>query len=278
MLRLNEVTICAIDCINPSLAVRAIRESSKSIEFYDSVIFTDTPIRDSEIRAVQIDKIRSKDQYSKFILKEASEFLYSDFILFVQWDGYVLDAKAWNNEFLNYDYIGAKWPWHLDGKNIGNGGFSLRSNKLIKLMAGENFPFIEDMNEDDQIARYYRDRLVSNFGISFASENIADQFSYERSIPDQSTFGFHGLFNFWRHVNDTDVVDIIISLDTTALHSIEFFQLLTSYYQLRKFIPLKSLYCLAKKNCGSDYIIRNFTILYGNEAQAKNMISLFEEL
>ena len=57
-------------------------------------------------------------------------------MLIIQHDGFILNHKAWDNEFLNYDYIGAPVYW-MGNKliEVGNGGFSLRSKKLLKIIA-----------------------------------------------------------------------------------------------------------------------------------------------
>jgi hypothetical protein len=43
-----------------------------------------------------------------------------------------VNPAAWDPEFLDWDYIGAKWFWAEAGKRVGNGGFSLRSYKLLE--------------------------------------------------------------------------------------------------------------------------------------------------
>jgi hypothetical protein len=49
--------------------------------------------------------------------------------------------------------------------------------------------------EDVAICRTNRPLLELEFGIEFAERQIADRFSYERSVPAGPTFGFHGVFN-----------------------------------------------------------------------------------
>ena len=58
----------------------------------------------------------------------------TDFCLVVQYDGKVSDPDLWNDDFLNYDYIGAAWT---DGY-VGNGGFTLRSKKLYDALVDMN--------------------------------------------------------------------------------------------------------------------------------------------
>lgn len=93
-------------------------------------------------------------EYSLFVLYSLGQFIETDFALIVQNDGWVLDAGNWRPEFMKYDYLGA--PVHLarvtqNGdvayrpgfswvhdmargaavENIFNGGFSLRSRRLL---------------------------------------------------------------------------------------------------------------------------------------------------
>ena len=58
-------------------------------------------------------------------------YINTKFCLVTQWDGWVINSQKWNSEFLNYDYIGAIWP-DYSSNQIGNGGFSLRSKKLLR--------------------------------------------------------------------------------------------------------------------------------------------------
>jgi len=62
----------------------------------------------------------------------------TQFTLVTQWDGYVINAEAWTEEFLDYDYIGARWIGDVvkaagspPEYNVGNGGFSLRSDIFL---------------------------------------------------------------------------------------------------------------------------------------------------
>jgi len=141
-------------------------------------------------------KINSRQAYSKFILQELYKQVYTDFVLIVQWDGYIINPDAWNDQFLEYDYIGAVWHWHEEGKRVGNGGFSLRSRVLCELTASPKFAYTNE-NEDDQICHANKEFLESQ-GMKFAPEELARYFSFERELSNIKTFGFHGDFNFER--------------------------------------------------------------------------------
>ena len=122
--------------------------------------------------------------------------------LTVQYDGYVINPELWDDAWLEYDYIGAPWPpdthFTKSGKEVrvGNGGFTLRSHKLIRTFSVLFPPFTDNgtgfFNEDGNICVYHRDFLES-FGIKFAPVDVAAKFSRELIVPEtvQDTFGFH---------------------------------------------------------------------------------------
>jgi hypothetical protein len=93
--------------------------------------------------------------------------------------------------FLQYDYIGA--PWAKQERNVGNGGFSLRSTRLMKL-ASEDISLARYYPEDGIICREYRSHLESK-GMRFAPDTIASKFSFEANhkygLAWNGQFGFH---------------------------------------------------------------------------------------
>ena len=127
---LSDVTICSADSLMPHLALMAIEKSLKQCNFARAILFTDKDIKHKkEIELIRIKKLNSVEDYSRFILKELHKYITTKFILIVQWDGYVLDGKKWDNSFYNYDLIGAKWSWHRDSYKVGNGGEHERKNR-----------------------------------------------------------------------------------------------------------------------------------------------------
>lgn len=258
---LKNVTICAVDCINVDLAISAIKKSFTECNFENAIIFTDKKTSYENIKQIEILKIDSKESYSKFILKELHNYIKTTHALIVQWDGFVIHGNQWSDHFLQYDYIGATWPWLAEDVRVGNGGFSLRSKKLLSLIAQDQFPFIPNMNEDQQICQYYKKELELNHKILFANENLANKFSYERYLPDLPTFGFHGLFNFWRYFDDEEIIKITAHFDLKIIQSIDFFELMLQYFMMRKFKPFKVLYGYIKKYCkNSDVYEKLFLI------------------
>lgn len=182
-LQLKDVTLVCVDDRRPDLAEHAIKECTKRVDFGDVKFFTS---KSSKVNgAVKIHTIHGLEDYCRFVVKDLNEHVKTSHCLIVQWDGYVLNAQAWNDDFLNYDYVGSPWP----DKVVGNGGFSLRSKKLLEALQSNKFegPFCP---EDVYICRKNRSILESEFGIRFASLDAATSFGAELE-PYGKEFGFH---------------------------------------------------------------------------------------
>lgn len=203
-LKLPSVTIVGIDCVNVERLIAAMDVSEKNIAFGESLILTSLPTNDS--RARQIPHLDSVEAYSIFCIKELHTYIKTDYVLLIQYDGFVLDATKWKDEFLKYDYIGGpistkNWKDKKEGTPeliMGNGGFSLRSKKLLDLCG--KFAIDGTMErlhpEDTAICVDYRD-LLEKEGIHFAPLGIAIDFSvqYDYGIPYERPFGFHGMYD-----------------------------------------------------------------------------------
>lgn len=202
-LRLPNVTIVGADCVDVNRLIKAINISCSEIEFGDVVILSSLPSKDK--RVVKIRHLATKGDYSTFMMKELVDYIKTDYLLVVQYDGYVVNASAWRNEWLKYDYIGAVWEWYKDSMRVGNGGFSLRSRRLHQVLKDDVdiIPINEagvtkHMEEDHCICRLYYQLLKYRHKIGFASEEEARKFSIEawslkppQNLYDGS-FGFHG--------------------------------------------------------------------------------------
>ena len=133
-MKIARTTLVCIDCQLPRLAVRAMEHTLRQCEYEHARFFTDdagVARSDPGIEVVAIPRIDSSAAYSRFVLKDLLHHVATDFVQIIQWDGYVTNAAAWSAEFLAYDYIGARWWFRETGRDVGNGGFSLRSRKLL---------------------------------------------------------------------------------------------------------------------------------------------------
>ena len=194
-LELPAVTLCAVSSVNLPATLAALRSCLDQADFAECLLLTDAAglEADPAIRIVPIGRLNSSQEYSKFILRKLADHIRTDHCLIVQWDGFILDARQWTPDFLEFDYIGAPWPQFSDGHDVGNGGFSLRSRKLLE--ACRDPLFREGHPEDIAICRTNRALLEAEHGIRFADRLTADRFAVERTVPNGPTFGFHGIFN-----------------------------------------------------------------------------------
>ncbi|HEV3431472.1 MAG TPA: DUF5672 family protein [Paraburkholderia sp.] len=238
---LHDVTLCAVDTVNPGLAARALDLSLSQCDFGDAMLIAHTAAP-TRARFVPIEPLRSLAEYSHFMLKRLVDHIVTPWVLVVQWDGYVLDASRWSERFYLYDYIGARWPASATGNDVGNGGFSLRSAKLLKALASDQFAMEAEAAEDVLIGSTWRAALEADHGIRFASAEVADEFAYEYGVPRQPTFGFHGFFNMWRHVDDSAMLAIFSELDIRTLAAPRGVALLKIYCDLRKFTCVRAMY------------------------------------
>lgn len=210
---LNNVTLLGIDCVNVERLQKALDISCIGIDFGQVKLLTSLPTDD--LRKVEIPHIDSIEKYSEFCIKDLHNYVDTDFVLLVQYDGFVLNPKSWDNDFLNYDYIGAPWavgtwetnhfPKELYGqKVVGNGGFSLRSKKFLEISSQlVKRGIIKNYQpEDVALCVWYRKEL-ENFGIKFPPIELAERFSFEGEVNRGqwiNEFGFHGLK--WSNINN----------------------------------------------------------------------------
>ena len=272
---LPQVTLCAIDTANTPLAARAMTLCRRACAFGDAVLIADEPAG-GEFRFERIEPLTGRQHYSDFVLKRLHGFIATPFVLLVQWDGYIVDPGRWSDEFLDYDYIGAPWHWHPEAMSVGNGGFSLRSRRLLELLAAPDLPDPGGQPEDHYICRTLRPMLESRHGIRFAPRALADRFAYECSHPEVPTFGFHGLYNMWRHLDDGEVAAVAGQLADYVIPSPEYAQLLRMYAILRKFGPLFALYRRLRRAMPLPELERHLAKEFGDPAGAAACVGLCE--
>lgn len=197
----------------------------RQADFGEVLLLSDNPPAeiDPAITWRRIDRLLSRADYSRFMLQGLAEHISTTHALCIQWDGFVLKGSAWNPQFLDWDYIGAIWPHFRDGYNVGNGGFSLRSRRL--LLACRDLSFNPHDGEDVIICRLNRPQLEER-GIRFAPEAVARKFAYERTLPTGKEFGFHGAFNLVEHIPSDHAQRLFRSLEHGMLARNERWELL----------------------------------------------------
>lgn len=187
----DKISYLIVDTHNHEMAQAALRHSQTVFPLRRSVVFSDRQYGWESSDFIQINPIESIKDYSKFILENAWKFVATEYFIVIQYDGFVLNGSCFCESFLDYDYIGATWP-HFETHNVGNGGFSLRSVRLMQKL--QHYLKDEDYSvaEDLIVCRKYRPLLEKNNKIRFAPVSVANRFSQELVISKTKTFGFHG--------------------------------------------------------------------------------------
>jgi hypothetical protein len=210
MLSLPNVTLIAVSSVELEATDLALRISCHDIDFgHIKFLCSESWVSlDPKIQTIKIPKLDIIG-YSRFILCDLVQYVDTPYCLVIQADGFVLNASRWQPEFLTYDYIGAPWPPQLTlqpgnlsldttRNSVGNGGFSLRSKKLLNETAKINFDSLNfpTKSEDLIICHFLYEQMVKA-GIRFPAPELAAKFSIETQSAaygqnPQTAFGFHG--------------------------------------------------------------------------------------
>lgn len=164
-LYLPDVTLIAVDEWNIEGMIAAAYRVERNIEFGDVKLISNYNHLDKQVLKVGY-SLKRKEDYSRFILKELHKYIDTGFALLIQHGKYTINYKGWNNEFLEYDYVGV------------NNGFSLRSKKLMEVIAADAF-MISAAPEHQSISDHYRSYLERTYQLKFAPEGLATRFADE---------------------------------------------------------------------------------------------------
>jgi len=214
----SDLTLIGVDGVGTDFRILKSLKYSKQIFPNAKVKFLTSgdhsPI-DANIEHVKIDKL-NYDDFSKFCLTELYKYFDTTYMINCHGDGFALNSQPWTDEFLKYDYLGAPWPkynlerssnrWEIvkdayynSGKKyfVGNGGFSFRSNKLMKAISELYDEKYYGIPEDLVIAIIMRKQLEDR-GFKFTDDiGIAARFSCEATFVDgyilssDTSVGFH---------------------------------------------------------------------------------------
>lgn len=216
VIELNNISLVCVETRFFELALFVIKQSMQRFKFSEVILFSDKPFDVPKyIKNIVIPPINSIEEYSEFMIKKLPDYICTEYILTIQWDGFIVNSSLWSDEFLKYDYIGA--PWGHRPVKVGNGGFSLRSKKLLD--AAQTIVSSSYHPEDRIICETYKDYLEENFGINFAPENVASKFAFEDVYVVHETFGFHALYNIAYVLKDEDLLEYISLLPNSILKS-----------------------------------------------------------
>lgn len=244
---LPQVTLCAASSVNVAATLRALEACLAQVDFAACLFFTDALVEPTHpgITIVPIARLTSSMAYSDFLLTQMVDHIETTHCLVAQWDGHVVDADQWRADFLDYDYIGASWPQFVDGHDVGNGGFSLRSARLMALCRDAAFQRAHP--EDVAIGRLNR-KWLEGQGMRFAPRAMADCFSTERAGNVAASFGYHGVWLMPRVVGVATFWDIYHTLDDRGTVQHDFALIIKQVVRGRGGL-LRSLHMIADRVC-----------------------------
>lgn len=206
----KDVTLVIVDTKNHDLAKFSIEKTLSVIDCREVLTFSNREIIQGA-RFAPVTNVNNLYDYSEIVLKQLWPFINTTHALVIQWDGMAVNADQWTDEFLKYDYIGAVWPWPIRGQAMGNGGFSLRSRKLIDACRDTQITLGGTSGQDEDIAICVDNRklLQEKYNIQYAPLELARQFSTENEWLGSPTFGFHGIWNAVRYLPRSDLEYIL---------------------------------------------------------------------
>lgn len=162
---------------------------------------------DFPVEIVEIARCLSLADAQRVLWYVVPPLVETSHMMHVEWDGWVVDPTMWDDEYLEYDYVGAPWPFHDDEYKVGN-GLALRSARLMKFLANRPGEFPLPTREDHTLCREYRP-FLEKLGFRFAPLWLATKFSWERGAYPGRSFLFHGAFNWPRLLTPRDVAERI---------------------------------------------------------------------
>lgn len=203
---MNLGLIC-VDTLKYNKSIFAINKTLDCVDISEVYWISDIPYPEKlsiPVINIQISKIKNYlIEYNTLFLNDLPKILPVNsnnitHYLTIHADGFAVNKNSWTDEFLDYDYIGAVWPWHQYNR-VGNGGFSLRSKFFFecvdKLNQDEKNKQIPYNGEDHILCRIFNAEL-QEMGVNYAPEELADQFSIEANLSSKwlgKSFGFHGM-------------------------------------------------------------------------------------
>lgn len=214
-MNLHNITLISV-CGNVNFLegiIKAAEYCIKNINFGSIKILSNEIFTHNQIEYIKISPL-NQEQYAFFCLYDLPNYVETDYCLTFQGDGFIINPNLWTQDFLNYDYIGAPWL-NEKNNNVGNGGFSLRSQKFLqsaktldynsKIQFQPQIPAGKLITPEDWFACNYKYKEMRDMGVKFADVDLAYKFSVEHpsfrryynrnNLQTYNSFGFHGSFN-----------------------------------------------------------------------------------
>ncbi len=216
MKSLPNVTLISYDNTDdPSRTLRALEFSSREIKFADVVLVCRNRPNGSNGTTIQRVHEHGYPAAMNFEVAGLVNYIQTGFALCIHHDGYIINPKAWRDDWLKYDFIGAPWPRlpHANhpGKSeflhgrVGNTGFCLKSRAFMQATNELRDLFIKASKRPDRYGQQYsgdafccqhQRPALEQRGITFAPVEVAADFAWESNIEEVPgdrpyAFGFH---------------------------------------------------------------------------------------
>jgi hypothetical protein len=200
MIKDKTITLLSLSTDKPESSLKVLKHCKTIFPFFDEIKLLSGFNDEKEDIIIKKVPVNSYTDYNRFMVESLNDYVDTDYCLIIQDDGYIINSHLWNDSFLEYDYIGAPWPWH---QVCGNGGFSLRSKEFLKLSSKlfyqEEHHEYSCAPEDWFLCVKNRTYFLIN-QMKFAPLDLAQSFSFETPIGavnegKHSSFGFHGKHN-----------------------------------------------------------------------------------
>ena len=157
-LKLPNVTLAAMTSVKLYETIRALTYSMQGIEFGEVVLITHRkPFSlPKGITYKHTSKLTDIDCFNYKMVYELGDYINTDYVLLVHYDGFVVHPEMWREEFLQYDYIGSPWPIPKPGTQhcyhdiygnlcrVGN-SVSLRSKRLLEFPRKADLTWEKDL-------------------------------------------------------------------------------------------------------------------------------------
>ncbi len=216
-LKLPNVTLAALTSVRVYETIQALEYSMRGIEFGDVVLITHRkPFRlPDTIKYKHTSKLKNIDYFNYKTAYELGNYIDTDYVLLVHYDGFVVHPESWRDEFLQYDYVGSPWPmpegdqglsyYDIYGNicRVGN-SVSLRSKELLDFPRKENLKWEKDAegwyNEDTFLCCRNKHK-IEEAGMKIAPIEVAKYFGHECMIPEIAEIDNPFVFHKWRGKN-----------------------------------------------------------------------------
>jgi hypothetical protein len=206
---LKDVTLIAYSSHEVQETIVSLQKCQEGLDFFEVKLLThEQPINlPKNIIYEYAPEINHINDFNLYMFKFLGTHVNTAHALYVQAHSWILHPELWDDNWLQYDYIGSPWPYKEDayvawgsGKHIrnGNGGFSLRSSRIMSIPYDHDLPLLREQgwtNEDGNICSYYSELMLA-LDVKYAPVEIAAKFAYENPVPENNygsmkTFGFH---------------------------------------------------------------------------------------